>query len=138
MTPKQKQRALQFTSLVLLISVIVALVLYALSENLNVFYTPTDLVLNDQPLPSHMRLGGMVRVGSFKRQEGLKVQFVLTDFKKDVQVHYEGVLPDLFRESQGVVVLGSYEPTTQIFIAHEVLAKHDENYRPPGVPLDGS
>lgn len=115
------------------VSLVVTFTLLALRENINVFYSPSELLaLKEAPVKT-IRLGGMVEKGSVNRsKKDLKVEFYLTDFNQHVVVFYQGILPDLFREGQGVVVLGKLKPNQQ-FIADEVLAKHDENYMPPEV-----
>ena len=111
----------------------VFLVVSALSKNLNLFYSPTDLLNNDLSPDTLIRAGGMVREGSIKRSNNsLNIQFVVTDFKNDLTIHYSGILPDLFSEKAGVVVQG-YLEREGYFRAIEVLAKHDENYMPPEV-----
>jgi cytochrome c-type biogenesis protein CcmE len=110
----------------------VGLVLFALRDSIVFFHTPSDLAEKAIPVGQRFRLGGLVAAGSVKRGEGAKVGFVVTDTLKNVPVVYEGVLPDLFREGQGVVAEGKL--TAQgTFIADTVLAKHDENYMPPAV-----
>lgn len=101
----------------------------AFSKNLMYFYTPTDIVAGKAPDDAKLRLGGLVERGSVQRGEGLEVSFTLADCAKKVPVRYEGILPDLFREGQGIVATGRVENGT--FVADEVLAKHDENYMPP-------
>lgn len=108
-----------------------ALVLYALRQNISLFYTPAqitdDLVTNHRTI----RLGGMVVKGSIKRPtHDLSIQFQVTDYKKTIVVHYKGILPDLFREEQGIVAKGVLLKNNE-FVASEILAKHDENYMPP-------
>jgi len=114
------------------IGVAAVLTLTAFRKNLMNFYTPTDLVSSAVPAGSMMRLGGMVERGSVRRGEGLRVEFMLADCVNRVQVRYEGLLPDLFREGQGIVASGRLDDT-RVFVASEVLAKHDENYMPPQV-----
>ena len=109
-----------------------ALVLTAFRKNIMAFYTPTDLVAAPMPGGTKLRLGGMVEAGSVKRGEGLNVQFVIADCVNKVSVRYEGLLPDLFREGQGIVATGEIG-ADHVFVASEVLAKHDENYMPPQV-----
>jgi len=109
-----------------------ALTLTAFRKNLMAFYTPTDLVASTMPAGSKLRLGGMVEVGSVKRGDGLKVEFVVADCVNKVPVRFEGLLPDLFREGQGIVATGEIG-ADRAFVANEVLAKHDENYMPPQV-----
>jgi len=110
-----------------------ALVLNAFSSNLVYFRSPTDVASGLVNSANQFRLGGMVREGSVQRTpNSLKVSFVVTDYDHDVTIHYDGVLPDLFREGQGVVTEGRLDGNG-VFTAHTVLAKHDENYMPPEV-----
>jgi cytochrome c-type biogenesis protein CcmE len=130
MKPKRKRLWLLVGSLGVL-GVAVALVLSALNDNLVFFYSPTELA-DKKPAPSQrLRIGGLVAEGSVKK-EGQEVHFVVTDLKKSVSVVYRGLLPDLFREGQGVVAEGSLG-ADGVFTAREVLAKHDEKYMPPEV-----
>ena len=109
------------------------LILSALEGNLSYFFSPTEVVEGKAPDDHVFRLGGMVEAGSVKRAEGsLTVNFVVTDHNKTVPVAYEGILPDLFAEGQGVIAQGKLG-TNGTFMADEVLAKHDENYMPPEV-----
>ena len=108
----------------------VVLVLQALNQNVQFFFTPTQVANNEAPAHRTFRVGGMVEKGSVKRQaDGVTVQFVVTDTAKNIPVTYKGVLPDLFKEGKGVVAQGRME--NGAFVASEVLAKHDENYMPP-------
>ena len=110
-----------------------AFALTAFQDNLLYFYTPSDVSAGKAPANRVFRVGGMVTQGSFTRPAGsLEARFVLTDFAKDVTVRYSGVLPDLFREGQGIVARGRLSGDGT-FVAEEVLAKHDENYMPPVV-----
>jgi cytochrome c-type biogenesis protein CcmE len=119
-------------ALVVGVGVAVALILMALSENLNHFYDPSQVVAGEAPQNHTFRIGGMVVDGSVHREEGsLKVRFDLTDYRERVTVSYEGILPDLFREGQGIVAIGKLNQ--ELFVADEVLAKHDENYMPAEV-----
>ena len=113
--------------------VAVVLIANAFRSNLVFFFSPTDVHANQAPVNSDFRLGGMVQEGSLKREDdGLTVHFVVTDTNKTVDVTFTGILPDLFREGQGVVAQGRLgEGGT--FMAKEVLAKHDESYVPPEV-----
>ena len=110
----------------------------AFSENLLYFYTPTDIEAGKAPIGKSFRVGGLVKLESVIRED-MSVTFVLTDNNKSIEVEYEGILPDLFREGQGVVATGSVfnnckELTCKnTFLATEVLAKHDENYMPPEI-----
>ena len=105
--------------------------LKAFNENLLYFFTPTDVLEGKAPEEKSFRIGGLVQPGSIIR-DNLLVFFTLTDNKKTVEVHFEGILPDLFREGHGIVVTGSMSDEN-VFLATEVLAKHDENYMPPEV-----
>jgi len=107
--------------------------LRAFNENLMFFFSPTEVVDGKAPQDHLFRLGGMVVKGSVQRPgDGLTVKFVLTDMAKEVPVEYTGILPDLFREGQGIVANGKLN-ADGVFVAQEVLAKHDENYMPPEV-----
>ena len=133
MNPQRKQRMYALIAIVGGSILAVFLVVSALSKNLNLFYSPTDLLNNDLSPDTLIRAGGMVREGSIKRSNNsLNIQFVVTDFKNDLTIHYSGILPDLFSEKAGVVVQG-YLEREGYFRAIEVLAKHDENYMPPEV-----
>ena len=113
------------------IAVAAALVLSAFRQNLVVFFTPTQVAAHEAPLNRSFRVGGLVEPGSVKRQsDGVTVHFVVTDTARSMPVAYRGALPDLFREGKGVVTLGKLGPDG-VFLASEVLAKHDENYTPP-------
>jgi len=133
MNPIRKQRIYALTAIVVGSILAVYLVVSALSKNLNLFYSPTDLLNNDLSPETLIRAGGMVREGSIKRSDtSLSIEFVVTDFKNDLKIKYSGILPDLFSEKAGVVVQG-YLEKEGTFRAIEVLAKHDENYMPPEV-----
>lgn len=108
----------------------VTLLLQALSSNTNYFYSPTEVAEGKAPIGKSFRLGGLVAVGSFKRED-LKSTFDVTDNKNKFTIQYTGILPDLFREGQGIITTGSL--VGDRFVATEVLAKHDENYMPPEV-----
>ena len=133
MTPKRKKRLALIGLLVVGVSVAVGLALKAFNENLMFFFSPAEVAAGKAPANAPFRLGGMVIDGSVQRPgEGLVVEFALTDYAASVKVHYEGILPDLFREGQGIVALGRLNDEG-VFVADEVLAKHDENYMPPEV-----
>lgn len=106
-------------------------VLNAFRSNLVFFYSPTEVAEGKVPPKQRFRIGGLVEQGSVKK-DGTQVQFVVTDLNAKITVRYEGILPDLFREGQGVVAQGQLVAANQ-FMADEVLAKHDENYMPPEV-----
>ncbi len=110
-----------------------ALILKALQSNINHFYSPTEVAANQAPQAHSFRLGGLVEEGSLLREDdGLTVHFMVTDKLKSVAVTYTGILPDLFREGEGVVAQGKLG-ASGVFMADEVLAKHDETYMPPNV-----
>jgi len=127
MKPRHKRFAL-LGGLVATVGVIVALVLNAFQSNLVFFYSPSQVSANEAPSGRTFRIGGLVETGSVK-VDGTQVQFVVTDSAKTVPVRYEGILPDLFKEGKGVVAQGQLQDG--VFVAREVLAKHDENYMPP-------
>jgi len=104
----------------------------ALDSNLSYFFSPTDVAQNKAPKDHVFRLGGLVEQGSVQRGQELTVRFVVTDGAQKVNVAYTGILPDLFKEGQGVIAQGRLN-TDNVFVADEVLAKHDENYMPPEV-----
>jgi cytochrome c-type biogenesis protein CcmE len=108
------------------------LVFRALDSNLSYFYSASEVAYNQAPTNHVIRLGGMVVDGSFKRGEGLTVHFTVTDNASKVNVEYTGILPDLFQEGQGVIAQGKLN-SDGVFVADEVLAKHDETYMPPEV-----
>ena len=133
MHPVRKQR-LGIVVFILLASAAAAAFLgFALRENINLFYPPADIAAGKAPLDRKIRAGGMVEEGSVQRaSDSLKVRFKVTDYSASVEVAYEGILPDLFAEGEGVVVTGTLGQDG-VFQASEVLAKHDENYMPPEV-----
>ena len=104
-------------------------VLNAFQSNLVFFFTPTQVAAGQAPKEGQFRVGGLVKAGSVRRQD-LAVEFIVTDTHQEVPVHYVGLLPDLFKEGKGVVAQGRLQ-AGQLFVATEVLAKHDENYMPP-------
>lgn len=114
--------------LLLAAGAIAALVMNAFQSNMVFFYTPSQVVANEAPANRTFRIGGMVQTGTVKR-DGLHVGFIVTDTAKTVAVRFQGVLPDLFQEGKGVVAQGQLKDG--VFVAREVLAKHDENYMPP-------
>lgn len=133
MNPKRKQRLILILLGVSGVAVAVTLVLFALRQNVNFFFTPSEISAGTAPTEQVIRAGGMVREGSVLREDGsLKVNFTVTDYAADVAVMYNGILPDLFREGDGVVVIGKLDDTG-LLTADTVLAKHDETYMPPEV-----
>ena len=127
MKPRHKRMAVAAAILVA-VSAAAALVLSAFQRNLVFFYSPSQIASNEAPINRTFRLGGLVAAGSVQR-EGVSVRFVVTDTAKTVPVQFEGILPDLFKEGKGVVAQGQLRDG--VFVAKEVLAKHDENYMPP-------
>ena len=133
MHPQRKKRLTLIIFMVLGIGSAVGLLMYSLSQNINLFLTPTQIANGEAPVGRTMRAGGLVVEGSVEREEdGLGVLFKVTDGAAEVPIFYEGILPDLFREGQGIVALGKLDEQG-VFQASEVLAKHDENYMPPEV-----
>ena len=128
MTPRQKRFSLIIAGIVVL-ALAAGFVLNAFQSNLVFFFTPTQVAQGEAPKNKMFRVGGLVKVGSVKRQD-MAVEFVVTDTHQDVPVRYVGLLPDLFKEGKGVVAQGRLD-ASRLFVASEVLAKHDENYMPP-------
>jgi cytochrome c-type biogenesis protein CcmE len=111
------------------LAIAVALVLGSLRESIVFFNSPTDIAENKTAPGKRVRLGGLVKTGSVERGDNLQIHFKVTDGNKDIPVNYRGIVPDLFREGQGVIAEGHIEPGGT-FVADTVLAKHDENYMP--------
>lgn len=133
MNPIRKKRLFIILAILTGVGIAVALALSALQQNINLFYTPTQIANGEAPQDTRIRAGGMVAEGSVKRTgDSLDVEFVVTDFAKSVTIRYHGILPDLFREGQGIVALGKLDGQG-VLVADEVLAKHDEKYMPPEV-----
>lgn len=133
MTPARKKRLLLIALMVAGIAVGVGFALKALNQNIMFFFSPSDIVAGKAPANKDFRVGGVVVEGTVKRPgDGLTVQFDLTDNAETVTVKYTGILPDLFREGQGIIANGQLNGNGY-FVANEVLAKHDENYMPPEV-----
>ena len=129
MTPKKKRFYLLFSAFTFL-CFIVGTILIVLQDNILFFYTPSEIFQKNLKKNEKVRLGGLVEENSIVRND-IKISFNITDLKKEIEVNYEGILPDLFREGQGVIVKGYLK--NDIFQATEVLAKHDENYMPPEI-----
>lgn len=132
MKPRQK-RLVFIVAGVAALGVAATLVLFAFQQNMMFFFSPTQVAANEAPVAKAFRLGGLVKEGTVKRaSDGLTVSFMVTDNAEEIMVMYTGILPDLFKEGQGVVAQGKL--TNQgVFQADEVLAKHDETYMPPEV-----
>jgi cytochrome c-type biogenesis protein CcmE len=129
---RKHQRLVMLGGAALMLAAATALALTALEDNIVFFYSPTEIVEKGVPPGKRFRVGGLVAQHSVKRLDGGVVQFEITDTVRQVPVTYRGVLPDLFREGQGVVAEGALRPDG-VFAATEVLAKHDERYMPPEV-----
>jgi cytochrome c-type biogenesis protein CcmE len=127
MTRKTK-RLITIASLGSILALAVGLVLYALNDSIVFFYGPTEVIEKQLKPGARLRVGGLVKTGSLKREDK-RVEFVIVDGNNEITIHYTGLLPDLFREGQGVVAEGRLE-SGQRFAAETVLAKHDENYMP--------
>tara|TARA_X000000950_G_scaffold198407_1_gene238968 strand:- start:155 stop:559 length:405 start_codon:yes stop_codon:yes gene_type:complete len=132
MNPARKKRALNILFVLLFSVTGVSLILYSLNSNLDYFFTPTELKQENIPTDKRIKVGGMVQKDSVERNLS-KISFVITDYENSIKVVYDGIVPDLFKEESGVVVLG-YQKNQMIY-AEEVLAKHDENYMPPNVAI---
>ena len=132
MTRKQKRLAVIGGGVGFLLAAVL-LVMFAFSQSVAYFYVPGDLQKTAVAPGTRIRLGGLVENGSVKRGEGTKIGFVVTDTIGTVPVTYTGILPDLFREGQGVVAEGSFDQSGKLFVADTVLAKHDETYMPKDV-----
>ncbi len=133
MNPKRRQRLILVLFVVAAVGVAVGLASYALTENINLFYTPAQIARGEAPVNVRIRGGGLVVPGSVKRDpQSLRVEFSVTDTEEEIRVAFTGILPDLFREGQGIIALGRMD-ADGVLQAEEVLAKHDENYMPPEV-----
>jgi cytochrome c-type biogenesis protein CcmE len=128
MKPRHKRLALLVAALAVLAAA-AAFVLNAFQDNLVFFYTPTQVSQGEVPNGRAFRVGGMLKTGTVSK-DGIVTQFVVTDTAKEITVRYSGILPDLFREGKGVVAQGQID-ASGLFVATQVLAKHDENYMPP-------
>lgn len=132
MTPRKK-RIVIVCAILAGMAIAATLILTAFEKNLLYFYSPTQVINGEAPTERSFRIGGLVMKDSVKRNsDNLEVSFVLSDTKNQIEVTYNGILPDLFREGQGIVANGKLE-SDNTFKAEEVLAKHDENYMPPEV-----
>ena len=133
MHPIRKKRLTIVLFLLVGLAIAVGLTTYALRQNINLFYDPTQISAGEAPVDVRIRAGGMVEEGSVLRDpDSLMVEFKVTDFNASVPVQYTGILPDLFAEGQGVAAMGRLNESGR-FVADQVLAKHDENYMPPEV-----
>jgi cytochrome c-type biogenesis protein CcmE len=132
-TPTRKRRLIAVLLILAGVGIASTVAFYSLQQNMLYFQSPTDLALQPIPPGRQFRLGGLVKPGTVSRAgDGLATRFVVTDGPKEITVEYVGILPDLFREGQGVIARGALDDSG-LFEASEVLAKHDENYMPPEV-----
>jgi cytochrome c-type biogenesis protein CcmE len=132
MNPIRKKRIYSILFVFLFSVSGISLILYSLNSNLDYFFTPTELKDRNIPADKRIKVGGMVLSGSVERISS-SIFFVITDYENSIKVEYEGIVPDLFKEDSGVVVLGNLRD--KILYAEEVLAKHDENYMPPNIEI---
>ena len=133
MNPIRRRRLLFLLLVIAGMGTAVGLTLYALQQNINLFYSPSQIAAGEAPQGRSIRVGGLVVAGSVQRDtQSLQIGFTLTDNLNQIRVQYKGILPDLFREGQGIVARGVLTPDG-VIQAQEVLAKHDENYMPPEV-----
>ncbi len=128
----RKQRLFNVFLIICVSSLGVFFILKALNSNLDYFYTPSEVLIANIPQDKRIKIGGMVKKDSVDRN-GTKVIFKITDFENTIEVHYEGVIPDLFKEGSGVVAYGKIRDKT--LIAENIFAKHDENYMPPNIEI---
>ena len=133
MHPHRRKRLFNIILVLLFSTSGIGLILYSLNTNLDYFFTPTELTKINIPEDKRIKIGGMVLENSVLREQS-KIMFTITDYKNYIEVVYEGIVPDLFKEGSGVVALGFMQNET--FYAQEVLAKHDENYMPPNLNIN--
>ena len=133
MHPLRKKRLALVLAIVVGSTAGIGLIMYAMSNNMNLFFAPIQVAEGEAPTERTIRVGGMVVADSVNRiEDTLKVRFRLTDYKAEVEVVYEGILPDLFAEKEGAVATGRLG-ADGVFVAETILAKHDEKYMPPEV-----
>ena len=123
-------KILIITSLLISIALILYSILRALETNIDLYLTPTQIESGEYNTDKNFKLGGMVKEASLKQSESLEIKFTVTDFNKEIEVVYIGILPNLFKENSGVVASGYLDKEKKVFIADEILAKHDETYMP--------
>jgi len=133
MHPKRKQKLILVGLMVAAVAVAAGFILNAFNKNIQLFFSPSEVIAGEVPEGAEFKVGGLVAADSVKRiGDGLTVEFALTDNGETIPVRYTGILPDLFREGQGTISVGKLD-ADGVFIAKKVLAKHDENYMPPEV-----
>ena len=123
-------KILIITSLLISIALILYSILRALETNIDLYLTPTQIESGEYNTDKNFKLGGIVKKDSLKQSESMEIEFTVTDFNKEVEVVYVGILPNLFKENSGVVASGYLDKENNVFIANEILAKHDETYMP--------
>ena len=133
MHPKRKQKLILVCLMVGAVGIAAAFILKAFNQNLQLFFSPSEVIAGEVPEGAEFKVGGLVAADSIRRVgDGLTVEFALTDNGETIPVRYTGILPDLFREGQGTISVGKLD-SDGVFVANKVLAKHDENYMPPEV-----
>ena len=123
-------------SLLISIALILYSILRALETNIDLYLTPTQIESGEYNTDKNFKLGGMVKKDSLKQSESMEIEFTVTDFNKEVEVVYVGILPNLFKENSGVVASGYLDKENNVFIANEILAKHDETYMPIKIEVE--
>ena len=129
-------KILIITSLLISIALILYSILRALETNIDLYLTPTQIESGEYNTDKNFKLGGMVKKDSLKQSESMEIEFTVTDFNKEVEVVYVGILPNLFKENSGVVASGYLDKEKNVFIANEILAKHDETYMPIKIEVE--
>lgn len=129
-------KILIIASLLISVALILYSILRALETNIDLYLTPTQIESGEYNTDKNFKLGGMVKKASLKQSESLEIEFTVTDFNKEVEVVYVGILPNLFKENSGVVASGYLDKEKNVFIANEILAKHDETYMPIKIEVE--
>ena len=129
-------KILIIASLLITIALILYSILRALETNIDLYLTPTQIESGEYNIDKNFKLGGMVKEASLKQSESLEIEFTVTDFNKEVEVVYVGILPNLFKENSGVVASGYLDKEKNMFMANEILAKHDETYMPIKIEVE--
>tara|TARA_B100000401_G_scaffold18999_1_gene11434 strand:- start:14 stop:430 length:417 start_codon:yes stop_codon:yes gene_type:complete len=129
-------KILIITSLLISIALILYSILRALETNIDLYLTPTQIESGEYNTDKNFKLGGMVKEDSLKQSESMEIVFTVTDFNKEVEVVFVGILPNLFKENSGVVASGYLDKENNVFIANEILAKHDETYMPIKIEVE--
>ncbi len=129
-------KILIIASLLISVALILYSILRALETNIDLYLTPTQIESGEYNTDKNFKLGGMVKEASLKQSESLEIEFTVTDFNKEVEVVYVGILPNLFKENSGVVASGYLDKEKNVFIANEILAKHDETYMPIKIEVE--